>query len=209
MTHQTLGKKIMDVLFKAPTEADFGLPPGKKDLSKKSVIVLINEHWDHPFDYDCEVHQAENKRIHDEHQKAKADKKKDTKPRTLGERLTSFLFDIPTEESMGLSKIAPKNKEEALHKIDVAWDHPFDPNYEFNDAQVKKYIESEKARAARDGDSTKPRRSVGESIKHFVLDAPTEEDFNLPSGSKEFAPEKEKMELITHAYKHPLAPYSS
>ena len=186
----TIGQKIKDFVFTNPTENMVGLPPSKEHLTKEQTLEKIHDAWDHPLrpNYHHDEHPHSQ-----EHQPAKQPHK------TLGQKIMKFLFEAPTEETLGLPKGSQQklSKEEALEKINDAWEHPIHPDHHIHDP--KKPLPP--AAAAADGN----HRTLGETIQHYVCDAPTEEELGLPHGSKEHASKEETMDIIHDALEHPLA----
>ena len=112
-SHKTLGQKISHILFDFPTDRDLGIPAPKEHLSKAEAIKKIEEAWDHPFgghDKPVKEHKESEHHAH----------------KTLGQKVSHLLLDVPTDSDLGLP--APKehfSKEEAIKRIEEAWDHPF------------------------------------------------------------------------------------
>ena len=183
----TLGQKVTDFVFKNPTESMVGLPPSKEDLTKEQTLEKIHDAWDHPL--------QPNYHEHPHHQEAHQAQQPH---KTLGEKIMKFLFEAPTEETLGLPPGSRQklSKEEALGKIHDAWEHPIHPDHHIHDPN-----KAPPAAAAPEGN----HRTVGETIQHYVCDAPTEADLGLPHGSKEHASKEEAMEAIHDALEHPLA----
>ena len=115
----TLGQKIKTFLFTSPTEETVGLPPAPtKKMTKSEEPDVIHHALEHPLG---EPHPQQQQQ-HKDHPEEQAHK-------TWGKKVKDFLFEVPTEETIGLAP-PPKDhhhhtKSEDLKEIHYALEHPF------------------------------------------------------------------------------------
>ena len=196
-THQsTLGHKIIHFLFHAPTEEDLGLPPAKEQLTKKQALEKIQEAWDHPLDPRHEERQKQFPKKENHHHE-----KPTTSHKTLGQKMVHFLFHGPTEKDLGLPASKEHlTKEQALEKIQEAWDHPLDPRHEEHKKREQQLAQQEKER--HDSES-KEHKSIGGKVSHLLFDAPTEKDIGLAPAKEHFTKDQ-ALAKINEAWDHPF-----
>lgn len=113
---------------------------------------------------------------------------------TLGHKIKDFLFQSPTESTIGLAPSKEHmTKEQALEAVHKSWEHPF--------GETKAKDPPTDAPALTD-DS----RTLGEKIKDFLFEAPTEENMGDFPATKEHLTKEQALEAIHKAWDHPLKP---
>ena len=168
--HETFGHHVMEFLFKAPTEKDFGLATHK--MSKEEALKAIHEAWEHPLTYQ-DPNKLKSSTTSTSSNAAVAHE--DRPQRTLGEAMRQFFFEVPTGESLGLPKGKHVTKEEAVKALDEAWEHPFNHHHEDEKAHEE---------AQKDPRDAGPRKSFTEKLHDFFLEVPTEENLGLRGKSR-------------------------
>lgn len=115
----------------------------------------------------------------------------------LGNRIKDFLFEAPTESTIG---IAPSKehmtKEQAIEAIQKSWDDPFG----MKDTSAA----GTSSAGASPGEAPVDSRTLGEKIKDFLFEEPTEatmKDFPAP---KEHFTKDMAIAAIQKSWEHPL-----
>ena len=116
---------------------------------------------------------------------------------TVGQKIKSFLFTPPTEETLGLPPATGQGNRSPSVEIRVI-EHVF--AYPFGEPQPFEPVVESTIEAEKDEDN----RNFRQKIVDFLFVAPTEESLGLPQPCCEFT-KSEAMEVIEEAWAHPFA----
>ncbi|CAB9500965.1 expressed unknown protein [Seminavis robusta] len=167
---QTVGEKLHDFFLVTPTGKNLGLPQ-KEKLSKEEALKAIEDAWEHPLGKPLPVSES---------------KDDDGPHKTWGEKLHDFFLVVPTGKNLGLPQKEKVSKDEALKKIEDAWEHPFHHPEE----EVKGVEEHEK------------KQTVGDKLYEFFFVVPTDENMGMPQVDK--MSKEEALKKIESAWEKPL-----
>lgn len=132
------GTRIKKFLFEAPTEENLGLPPAPNNPkhphnNKQETMKEIHDALEHPINHHHQYDNNNKKEVGVHETKKKKKEKEEVhhdehKKKSLGQKLKQFFFESPNEDNLHLAQPSantlPHNKEEILHEIHDALEHP-------------------------------------------------------------------------------------